>query len=900
MKWNFKRIAGCWGFLALIQFLFATVNCSAAATPESHAFEVAADFFKSHNWEKAEEKLADFAKKYPTSEFFADAVLLQGESRYALGRDSGVVELLSTEMPHAGKLADQYLYWTAVASYRSANYKNAADSFSRIVTVYTNSAKRAEAIFSQSQTLGKMGAWPEAIKELRQPDGAFQQLLKSNPTNEFAIKGVLLLAEADLIQKDYQAVSEDLRIISQQKLTPEFKWRSQLLFCRSLFEAGKTDEALQAGTNLNTLAVETGNLEFIGESVAFQANVLEKLGRLADAVEVYENFEKKLSAETPKALRRQAIYKIVDLNLKQNKLDIATQKLDSFLSKFPEDRTADVALLTLGELQLRQATTTGLTPATAAVTLPGTNLLSLAKANFQKLINSFTNSDFVGAAQLNLGWCLWLENKPAESRTAFSNALQRLPQSESQAVARFKLADIQFTERDFHGALTNYIPVVEEYKNFPLVRSNLFERSLYQITRAALAETNITQASQAMAKILDLYPNTLLSDSSALLVGQGMTEYANPAGARDLLQMFIEKSPTSPLSSEVRLAIAHTYEKEGNWQAAITNYDRLIVDSTNSAVLPRVEFSRAMANFRAGYETNAYSILTNFVVKFSTNQLAAKAKYWIGDYFWRQEDFPRAERSYKEVYQNWPAATNEGLQAQMMAGRAAMARENYYDATTYFTNLTILPQCPAPLRLEALFAYGSAMMGLAPLDTTNSVAHYNTAIGIFLDIQKNYSTNSVAPMAAGEVGNCYLQMAVQDASQYDRAATYYKQAIDSPVADVHTRGLAQLGLAKTLEGLAHTNKTAAEQGPLLKQAMNLCEEVVFTANLRAGEEADLYCISQNGLEAGKLAEELGLWEHALKLYSTLCEKLPPLKPTLQERITKTGEKLARQKAEHGV
>jgi TolA-binding protein len=898
MKRRFKSLVGCWGLLVLIQLLFSAADCGAAPAAETHAYQVAADFFNAHNWEKAEEKLADFTKKFPASEYYADAVLLQAKSRYALGRDASVVELLSTEMPHSGKLADQYLYWTAVASYRSANYKNAVDSFSRIVTQYTNSTKWAEAVFSQSQARSKMGEWAEVIKELRQPDGAFQKLLKTSATNEFVIKGVLLLAEADLVQKDYKSVEEDLRTISQQKLTPEFKWRAQFLLCRSLFEAEKTEEALQAGTNLTSIALETGNVDFMGESLAFQGNALEKLGRLPEAIEVYENFEKKLSGDMPKSLRRQAIYKTVDLTLKQNKLDVAAQKLESFLSKYPDDRTSDMALLALGELQLKQSAT-GLQAGSGPASVIASNLVLQAKANFQKLINTFTNSEFIGSAQLNLGWCLWLENKPGESRVAFSNAVQRLPQSEPQAVARFKLGDVQFSERDFHGALTNYSRVVEDYKNFPLVRSNLFERALYQITRSALAETNLAVASQTMTNLLDLYPNTLLSDSSALVVGQDMTEYSSPAKARELLQLFIEKNPGSPLLPEVRLAIARTFEKEANWQGAIASYDRLIADYTNAPALPKFEFARALAYFHAGNETNAYSLLTNFVSRFSTNQLAAKAQYWIGDYFWRQEDFHNAERSYKEVFQTWPSATYEGFNARMMAGRAAMARENYHDATTYFTYLTGRPDCPTPLRLEALFAYGSAMMGLAPLDPTNTVAHYNTAIGIFLDIQKNYSNHVFAPMAAGEVGNCYLQMAVQDPSLYDRAAAYYKQAMESPVARARTRGVAQLGLAKALQGAARA-KNASEQGALLKQAMNLCEEVLFTDNLRPGEEPDLFCVQQAGLEAGKLAEELGLWEHALKLYGILCEKLPPLKQTLQERITKTNEKLARQKAERGV
>jgi len=247
------------------------------------------------------------------------------------------------------------------------------------------------------------------------------------------------------------------------------------------------------------------------EGVSFQGAVLEQLGRLGAAANIYTN---NLAADVPPEQQHRAILKIAELDLKlSDKLSDAVTSLTKYLGQTPPPDAADVAMLTLGEVRLKQA-------------LNGQpNLFDNALTQFANLTNTYPNSPVIGKALLGLGWCLWSQGKISESQQAFRSAVERLPFSEEQAVARFKWADTQFAARDFVAAITNYNTIAEKYISLPEAKENhLIERALYQSCRAALNKNDLIAARSALKNILALYPNGFAGPSSLLLTGQGLAE----------------------------------------------------------------------------------------------------------------------------------------------------------------------------------------------------------------------------------------------------------------------------------------------------------------------------------------------------------------------------------------
>ena len=642
--------------------------------------------------------------------------------------------------------------------------------------------------------------------------------------------------------------------------------------------AGDTNAALAVTTNLVQIARSEKDNGLQAEGLALRAGVLEQLGQKSDAIAAYQEI---LTMNAPVERQRQAILKITELAIALDRFSDAEESLQKFLAQFHASAAADLALLTLGELHLKDYI---LQPA-------ATNQLPAAQTCFEQFLGAFTNpasAGLAGRAYLDRGWCLWLAGRAPESFEAFQAAVRRLPPSEDLAVARFKMGDALFVQKDFTNALENYRAVVDDFANFPAVAQTLGDRALYQMLRANLELKDLAGASNTLSRILKLYPASDLADSSLLLVGEGLADARQPAAARALFQKFAETLPNSPLRPQVELAVARTYEREQDWPSAIAQYESWRNDfPTNALLRPQADYALAQANFQAGNEANALALFTNFVAQFSTNDLAPLAQWWVADHYFRLggTNYVDAERNYQMLYQNtnWQGLplvyTNLAYQARMMAGHAAMGRQGYKDAIDHFTTLTSDTNCPVDLNAQALFAYGGALMLWDSPDTNNPLANFQLATNVFNQICQLYPTNELNAQAWIEIGDCDLQLGA-----FDAATNIYTQVF-SPTApaSISARSRAQIGF-----GIALEKKAAAaggDQTALLQLALDNYLDVFYSRvgkNLRDGEVADPFWVKKAGLQALPLVESLGV-DDPPTFFNHLEGLFPELRDSLEKK-----------------
>jgi tetratricopeptide (TPR) repeat protein len=346
---------------------------------------------------------------------------------------------------------------------------------------------------------------------------------------------------------------------------------------------------------------------------------------------------------------------------------------------------------------------------------------------------------------------------------------------------------------------------------------------------------------------------------------------------------FLKRYPDSDLVPEAQLAVARTYIREGKLDSAIQQYDAWVARFTNNPARSQAEFDRAWLNYEAGSQSNAVNLFTNYVAHFPNSTNAPLAQYLVGSYYFDQGDLANAELNYKILMQNtnWPVS-DLTYQASMMAGRAAFARGGFGgldEAKRYF--LSVINFAPPDLQAEAYFFLGDTVVeGPSNKDSTNPLLKYTEAISIFSKIPP---TNHLSPRALGRKADCYLQLATQDAANYEKAVEFYTASMTSPLADPSTRSQAEVGLGLALEKQAQEVKLAAEQSRLLDEALNHFMNVVYGPNLRDGEHADPYWFGQAGLAAGRLLEKQQKWDLALKVYEHLVE-IPALRTAAQTKL----------------
>jgi tetratricopeptide (TPR) repeat protein len=250
----------------------------------------------------------------------------------------------------------------------------------------------------------------------------------------------------------------------------------------------------------------------------------------------------------------------------------------------------------------------------------------------------------------------------------------------------------------------------------------------------------------------------------------------------------------------------------------------------------------------------------------------------VADHFYRVGDFFHAEYNYKVLFQTWPSSELAD-QARMMAGRAAMGRPDYLDAIQYFTGLISDTNCSADLKVQAQFAWGSALMLWDSPDKNNPLANYSAATNVFVQICQAYPTNEWGALAWGEMGDCYLQL-----TNYDAATNAYAQVFgaNSP-ANISARSRAQIEFGMALEKKAAL-VTGDDQTNLLQLALDNYLDVFDTNvgnNLRNGEMADSFWVKKSGLQALPLIQSLGIADpnYFINQMETL---LPPLKDSLEK------------------
>ena len=523
----------------------------AASGREDRAYAAAAAAFQDGMWSRAETEFAQFVQKYPKSDRLAEAVLLQAEAEFKQGKLPPAIALLKTRKAVAGNLADQYVYWTGEAQFQNGDFSAAAETFVSLTRDFPESSLRLRGVVEAAVSLAQTNEWPRVVSLLEETNGVFQRAAQMDPGNELVSRGRLLLAQAKFVQNDFAGGFAILKSVNPQTLDPGLEWQRAYLLYQNRLAAGDTNAALAVTTNLVQIARSEKDNGLQTEGLALRAGVLEQLGQKSDAIAAYQEI---LTISAPVERQRQAILKITELAIALGRFSDAEESLQKFLAQFHASAAADLALLTLGELQLKDY-----------VTQPAaTNQLTAARDCFDQFLLVFKNSPLRGKAYLDRGWCGWrawlagsTTNSLTDNLTDFEAATQRLPPSEDLAVARFKMGDALFALTNYAGALENYRAVLDDFTNFPAVARALGDRALYQSLRACMELTNTAGAEDTMERILKLYPVSEETGNSLLLMGEYLADLSQPTTALAVFQRFEEIFPHSPLRPQVEMAGGH-------------------------------------------------------------------------------------------------------------------------------------------------------------------------------------------------------------------------------------------------------------------------------------------------------------------------------------------------------
>ena len=892
-----RRGAGrAWTLLLLLGWLGGAGGFgfrATAATPwENRAYEVVVKLFEDGISELASREAEAFLVRYPGSEKTAEVALIAAQTNLELSRPDDAISVLSQHRNEAGALADEFLFWLAQARFQKGELGGAARGFGELLTRYPESKRRFEAAYQQAFARFKQGDFPGAIKLLQAPDGAFQRLLKEAPDNEWVLRSQLLLAEALWRQRDFPAAQKVLEQLARRPLPAGLDWQRHYLLANVQLSTGHPRLALSHATNFWTVATNVVRRDLLAQAAVLEARIHEALKQPEAAVTAYE---RNLAPQIPRTWRQSALQRLIDLGLSAGRKEETAARLERFIRQYPKDELLDLARLTLGELRLAAFR------ASRAAGQPRTNLLEQARVQFERLVRDLPRSPLAGQAWLNLGWCYWSAIPPqwAEAARAFQTAAEKLPHSLSQLEARLKWADCQFRLRRFPAAMTNYWLVATNYTDLEGLATNTVVQALYQIVQSGVEAGDLAGSAAALERLFQVAPQAEATQRAELLLGQAYDRRGQAEAAQSVFTDFLRRYTNSALVPEGRLGLARAYERARQWDTAIRAYRDWLSDYTNRAGVPtnliaQVTFDLARITLQSGHDTNGVVLLSNFARAFAHDPNVPLAEYLLGEHYFRQGDYGKAELHFLDPSLSGSNAFRLGelpFRARLMAGRAAVARQNYRNARDHFdwiiTNGPLYSaQSPVPVSVaaEAYLLRGDTFLSENPGGARNPLDSFGEAITAYTKVTQHFPTNALAPLAWGRIGDCQLQLAAQDPRRYQAAADAYRQVMNS-TAPVDLRSMAEVGLAVTLEKQA-PHMPEAMRPDLLNQALDHYLNVFYAKNLREGELPEAYWVKRAGLAAVDLAEKLQRTELAIGLCQRLIQELPPLRGQMEKRIAR--------------
>lgn len=887
------RRTGWLGLLLGLGALAFTGPLLRAATPwENRAYEVVLKLFEDGINELAAPEAEAFLQRYPGSEKTPEIALVAAQADLALSRPDEAISVLTRYRDAAGDQEDEFLFWLAEARFRKGALPAAARDFGELLARFPQSPRRFEAAYQQAYAMFQQGDFAGTAKLLQAPEGAFQQRLKEAPDNEWVLRSTLLLAETLWRQREFPAAAKTLELLADRSLPAGLDWQRHYLLANIQLDAGQPQRAMSHVTNFWTVATNVVRRDLLAQAAVLEARIQEALQQPEAAVTAYE---RNLAPNIPRAWRQAALQRLIDLGLANGRSNETAARLERFIQQSPKDELLDLARLTLGEIRLA-AFRAGIQAGA-----PPTNLLAQARLQFERLTRDLPQSPLAGRAWLDLGWCHWHAVPPdwAAAARAFQSAAERLPHSQLQLEARLKWADCQFKTRRFTGALSNYWLVATNYADLEALTTNTVVQALYQAVQCGVETGDLAAAAEASSRLSATAPLAEVTERAQLLLGRAYERQGQAGAAKMVFTDFLRRHTNSALIPEARLGLARAYERSGEIATAIKNYRDWLRDHAGQQgpatnLVPQVTFDLARLTLRTDPGTNGVVLLSNFAKEFAQDPNAPLAEYLLGEHYFRQGDYGKAELHFLDPRLARPGDPRLGelpWRARLMAGRAAVARQSYRSARDHFdwiiTNgplYSASSPVPVSVAAEAYLLRGDTFLNEPPPEGNRPLERFGQALIAYSKVAQHFPTNELAPLAWGRIGDCQLQLATQDPRRYQAAADAYRQVMDS-TAPVAQRSLAEIGLAATLEKQA-PHMPEAMRPDLHKQALDHYLRVFYAKNLRDGELPEAYWVKRAGLAAADLAESLGRTELAIGLCQRLIQELPPLRSRLETRIAR--------------
>jgi TolA-binding protein len=813
------------GFLIVVSSSFIARQAPGAGvllaednTKEAEALFVAQKAFEDGFYDVCLSLLERYLKNYPASPKIAAANLLIGRCYYHQNKFLEALKKFEEvfDLPGGKDIKDEVFYWIAEVHFRGNNFSRAASYYKMIVDGFPDSAYAVSAYYSLGWCLFQEQKFNEALVNFKTVEEKF-------PRHPQVQEATFKVIECLYNLKDYAGLKDKLK--SYLKTYTRDSLKTAYLY----FYLAEADYYLD---NLNDAVDEYSRVINSTDDAKIQA--LSKLGmgwaylKLKQYQQANDAF-KDIKADMLEkhsvdalSLGRAILY--FDIGKFRESKDIYEQVIagtgdpvtliQAYLGK------AD-ALYNLGEYQDSIA---------AYIEASG------------KVSDKSIPPEMVDKLHYGLAWAYLKGGRFKDAITEFQKIVNLSEDKIIKISALCQIGDAYQDSGDYVKAQETYDSILRDYPD-----SFYGDYVQYQLGLSMLKLSNYEGAILSFLNFKRNFPSSTLLDDASYALGLAYFQKQDYNSSKDIFLKFQEEFPQSNLASQAMYLLGTNFYNLGDFARAIEVFKNVIrLYSQDAELAQRCEYEIADSYSQMGNDKEAMSRFNGLRAKYPDSALTPAIIWWLGEYYYRQNDMNLAKRYFSTLIRDFPKS-NLTADAYYALGSIYTEEGKYQDGVSNFDKVIGLGK--SELAGQAEIAIADIYARQEKLDL--AVETYNKKIEEYPNL---------AHLIYPKIGDILSRM-----GKYDEALKAYYKSLDL----VPLRQVPQMRF-KIAEMLQSQGK-----------AQEAVEEYLKVTYLDA-QNTDLGI--KSFLRVAKIYEDSDKFKEAVNIYKKVAEKGVPESKFAQERI----------------
>ena len=596
------------------------------ANKDEEALFVAKKAFEDGFYEVSIGLLERFLKNYHGSAKQAEANLLIGRCYFHQNRFLDALakfeELL--KQPEARNIKDAVHYWIAEVHFKGNSFNVAGAHYKTIIDEFPRSSYLPQAYYSLGWCLFQEQKFEQAL-------AYFKTVEERYPKEPLAKDVPFKIIECLYNLKDYAGLK--MRLKNYLKIYPTDAIRLSYLY----FYMAEADYYL----NNFKEAVDTYS-KVIKNTSDDKIQALSKLGQAWSELKLkqYKDAEAAfLEIKTDNLEKRSLDVLLLGkaiLMVETNRVNEAKRIYDELLNTTADPLVLIQAYLGKGDCLY--------------------NLADYEEAiNVYKLVLGKVGSeplpqDMIDKLHYGLSWAFLKQGEFKEAIKEFQKIVKESDDKTVKASALCQIGDTYQDSGDYNKAQETYDAILKDYPD-----SFYSDYVQYQLGLTLLKNSNYEGAIMSLSALKKNFPESKLLDDASYALGLAYFQRQDYNSSRDVFQKFQEEFKDSNLKPQALYLLGTSLYNLGNFAQAIevfNNISRLY--GQDAELTQKSEYEIADCFYQMGNEKEAMARFKALRAKYPDSRLTAEIMWWLGEYYYRHNEFGLARRYLSSLIQDFP------------------------------------------------------------------------------------------------------------------------------------------------------------------------------------------------------------------------------------------------------